>query len=116
MTMRRLILLSFLLAGCGETAETGSNVATNSAAPAGYSAVQQRVIGLSPQLRDGVLFRAIRDGAAACQGVAEAAREADQDGRPVWSARCSDGPAYLIAIGPDGVAQVTKVSGERARG
>ncbi len=108
--MRALILLPLALAACGEAADTNAAVA---AAPAGLTAVQRRVVDLSPQLRDGVLFRAIRDGGAACQGVAATAREAEQDGRPVWSARCTDGPAYLIAIGGDGVAQVTKVSAER---
>lgn len=114
--MRALILLPLALAACGQAADTNTTAAANTAAPAGFTAVQQRVVDLSPQLRDGVLFRAIRDGDAACQGVAETTRQADQDGRPVWAARCTDGPAYLIAIGPDGTAQVTKVSGDRASG
>ena len=115
--MRVPILLPLALAACAQAADTNTTAAAaNGAAPAGPAAVQKRVVDLSPQLRDGVLFRAIRDGGAECQGVSATAREADQDGRPVWSARCTDGPAYLIAIGRDGVAQVTKVSGDRARG
>ena len=113
--MRATILLPVMLAACGQVTDTNTT-ATNSTAPAGFTAVQRRVIDLSPQLRDGVLFRAIRDGDAECQGVAETTRQADQEGRPVWAARCTDGAAYLIAIGPDGTAQVTKVSGDRASG
>ena len=112
----RVLILPLALAACGQAADTNTTAVANSTAPAGLTAVQKRVVDLSPQLRDGVLFRAIRDGGAECQGVAATAREADQDGRPVWSARCTDGPAYLIAIGSDGVAQVTKVSGDRASG
>ncbi|WP_375403647.1 hypothetical protein [uncultured Sphingomonas sp.] len=117
--MRALILLPLALAACddaADSADSNATATTNAAAPVRLSTVQQRVVDLSPQLRDGVLFRAIRDGGAECQGVAAAAREADQDGRPVWSARCTEGSAYLIAIGADGVAQVTKVSGDRVRG
>ncbi|WP_375427987.1 hypothetical protein [uncultured Sphingomonas sp.] len=114
--MRALIMLPFVLAACDQAMDTNAAAAANADAPARLSAVQQRVIDLSPQLRDGVLFRAIRDGGAECQGVAATAREADQDGRPVWSSRCTEGSAYMIAIGADGVAQVTKVSGDRVRG
>ena len=112
----RVLILPLALAACGQAADTNTTAVANSAAPAGLTAVQKQVVDLSPQLRDGVLFRAIRDGGAECQGVSATAREADQEGRPVWSARCTDGPAYLIAISPNGVAQVTKVSGDRARG
>lgn len=109
-------MLTLLLAACGGAPQTntapGSDADTST--PAGLTEVQQRVIDLAPRQRDGVLFRAIRDGDAECQGIAGSVRQADQEGRPVWAVRCSDGPAYLIAIGPDGVAQVTKVSGDRA--
>lgn len=117
--MRRCFLplsaLILALAAC-QQAPAGDNAAAPAnatATPAGLSDLQQRVVGLSQGQRDAVLFRAIRDGDAPCQGVAEAHRQEDVDGNPVYAAVCTDGPAYAIAIGRDGVAQVTRVSPDR---
>jgi hypothetical protein len=114
--MRALIALPLLLAACGEQAATTNETATvNSAAaaPAGYSPLQQRMVDLPQRQLDGVLLRAIRDGDAPCQGVTESKRQADQDGQPLYVARCNDGPVYAITVDRQGVAVVTRVSADR---
>ena len=114
--MRALLALALLLTACGETAPATNETATataNTAAPAGYSQLQQRVVDLPQGQRDGVLLRAIRDGNAPCQGVAESLRQPDQDGQPLYVARCTDGPVYAITVDRNGTAVVTRVSGER---
>lgn len=54
-----------------------------------------------------VLLRAILDADQVCQGVNEAARQRDQDGMPVWLARCIGGQDWLVSIQADGTANVT---------
>lgn len=109
----RLTLLPLLaLAACGQqnTSGTSRNVSMESLAvtPA-TSDAQRRVANLPPGQRDGVLFRAIIDGNAPCQGVVETRRQPDVNGAPVYYARCSDGPRYGIAIDANGIAQVTRL-------
>ncbi|HEX8389280.1 MAG TPA: hypothetical protein VF636_09700 [Sphingomonas sp.] len=116
--MIRALPILILLAACQQSPEAGGNAAAaaNASAPAGYSEVQQRVVSLPAQQRYGVLLRAIRDGNAPCQGVAEEIRQADQEGNPAYVARCTDGPVYAIVVDRNGVAQVTRVSAERRQG
>ena len=54
-----------------------------------------------------VMIRAIRDARQACQGVNEAVRQPDNNGMPVWLARCEGGQDWLVTIQADGTAQVT---------
>ena len=54
-----------------------------------------------------VLLRAILDADQTCQGVNEAARQPDQEGMPVWLARCVGGQDWLVSIQADGTANVT---------
>ncbi|MFN3435276.1 MAG: hypothetical protein ACK4ZY_12865, partial [Sphingomonas sp.] len=63
------------------------------------------------RLDDGVLYRAIDDAKRPCQGIAEAVRQGDRQGKPVWAVRCIDGSAWLIALGDDGMADVTGIPG-----
>ncbi|PAX08243.1 hypothetical protein [Sphingomonas lenta] len=111
--MRTLVLLPLALAACQQQPAETAATTNNTAAPAGYSAVQQRTLDLPEEQRRAVFLRAIRDGDAPCQGVTEAPRQPDQDGNPVFAAICTDGPVYAIALDRNGVAQVTRVSGER---
>lgn len=113
--MRALFLLPLTLAACQQPADgnaAGENTASVTA-PAGFSSPQRRLIALSAAQQQGVLLRAIRDGEAPCQGVTESTRQPDQDGNPVFVARCTDGPVYALAIDRNGVAQVTRVSADR---
>lgn len=104
-----LILMPLALAACRQAEEpTGGN-----AVAAGFSPTQAKLVGLSQAQQQGVFLRAIRDGNTPCQGVSESHRQSDQDGDPVFVARCTDGPVYGIVVSRDGVAQVTRVSSER---
>lgn len=111
--MRTIVLLPLALAACQQQPAETVATTNNTAAPVGFSTVQQRVVDLPEESRRGVFLRAIRDGDAPCQGVTEAMRQADQGGNPVYVATCTDGPVYAIAVDRNGVAQVTRVSGER---
>lgn len=114
--MRALYLLPLTLAACQQPAAEGNTAGENTAAataPAGFSPTQLRVIELPEAQQQGVFLRAIRDGDAPCQGVAESNRQADQNGNPVFVARCTDGPVYALAIDATGTAQVTRVSPDR---
>lgn len=111
--MRPVFLLPLMLAACNQPSDTSTPANTASAEPAGFSNLQQAVVDLPEEQRLGVFLRAIRDGDAPCQGVTEATRQPDQDGRPVYVARCTDGPIYAVAISAEGVAQVTRLSPER---
>jgi len=102
-----LLTLPLMLAACGGSG--GRDTGGNTAAPAALTEVQQQVINMNEGQRNGVLLRAILDGGEECQGVSRSKRLPDNEGRPTWGARCGDGPAFQIAIGPDGVARVTRM-------
>ncbi|MCU6452789.1 hypothetical protein LPN01_01710 [Sphingomonas sp. A2-49] len=99
-----------MLAGCnGQPVPEAANVAaTATPAPGGYIA---KVLALPPRQLNGVLYRAIDDAKQPCQGIVEATRQADRKGKPVWAVRCVDGSAWLIALGDDGMADVTGIKG-----
>lgn len=112
--MRPLILLPLALAACQQQpTETAGNNAADATAPIGMGPSQLRLIELPEGQQHGVFLRAIRDGNAPCQGVTESHRQPDVDGNPVFSVRCTDGPAYTIAVDRNGTALVTKVSADR---
>lgn len=102
-----LASLPLLLAACGGSGDTAAG--GNAAAPAALTQVQQQVVGMNDGQRRGVLLRAIVDGGEDCQGVTRAKRLPDNEGRPTWAARCGNGSAYQVAVGPDGVARVTQL-------
>lgn len=111
--MRALILLPLALAACQGGAEEAANDTAAATGPVGMTPIQLRVAELPPAQRNGVLLRAIRDGAAPCQGITDANRQPDQDGKPVFAARCGDGPVYVIAVDRNGIARVTRLSDNR---
>lgn len=103
-----------MLAACGSPppAEQPANTATAAPAETGYIA---KVLALPPRQLNGVLYRAIDDAKQPCQGIADAVRQADRGGKPVWAVRCLDNSAWLIALGDDGVADVTGIPAPGAR-
>lgn len=112
MTFAMGMTLTAALAGC--SSEPRSDPQNNAAAAApresGYIA---RVTALPAGQLRGVLFRAVADAGRGCQAIQDYSREADRKGKPVWSARCSDGSVWMVALSDDGVAQVTGVPGPR---
>lgn len=68
-----------------------------------------KVQALSPGLRDGVLFRAIKSGGGApCQGVKQAeVRPPSKAGQPIWRVTCTDGSQWLVMLSDDGTALIT---------
>jgi hypothetical protein len=111
MAMRGLMALmtGLLLAGCGsQSAPEAQPTARATPAETGYIA---KVLALPPRQLNGVLYRAIDDAKRPCQGIAEATRQADRQGKPVWAVRCIDNSAWIIALGDDGMADVTGIPG-----
>lgn len=108
---RIALITSVALAACGSPpAGEQASATANTAAPkeTGYIA---KVLALPPRQLNGVLYRAIDDAKRPCQGIAEAVRQGDRQGKPVWAVRCIDGSAWLIALGDDGMADVTGIPG-----
>ena len=103
-----------MLAACGSQPATEPATNTVAAAPreTGYIA---KVLALPPRQLNGVLYRAIDDAKQPCQGIAEAIRQGDRAGKPVWAVRCVDNSAWLIALSDDGVADVTGIPGNGSR-
>lgn len=109
--MRRWTAMAALtmLAACnGQPAPEAANASAAAPVPGGYIA---KVLALPPRQLNGVLYRAIDDAKQPCQGIAGATRQADRKGKPVWAVRCIDGSAWLIALGDDGMADVTGIKG-----
>ena len=102
--------LSAMLAACGSQPAAEQAATNTTAAPAetGYIA---KVLALPPRQLNGVLYRAIDDAKRPCQGIAEAIRQGDRAGKPVWAVRCVDNSAWLVALGDDGMASVTGIPG-----
>ena len=103
-------ILSATLSACGSQPAPEATAVANGSAPreTGYVA---KVLALPPRQLNGVLYRAIDDAKRPCQGIAEAVRQSDRAGKPVWAVRCIDGGAWLIALGDDGMADVTGIPG-----
>jgi len=98
------LTLPLALAACGSGPDRGA------AAPSPpLTEVQRRVVALSDGQLRAVLLRSIIDGEEPCQGVVRAKRLPDREGRPTWAARCGNGTAYQVAVGPDGTARVVQL-------
>lgn len=102
--------LAIMLAACGSQPAEPVAANTTAAAPreTGYIA---KVLALPPRQLNGVLYRAIDDAKQPCQGIAEATRQSDRNGKPVWAVRCLDDSAWLVALADDGMADVTGIPG-----
>jgi len=104
------VLAVVLLAACDDGSP--NNNVRNIKVPEGE--YQARLLAMSEGERNAVFIRAIRDAGRNCQGVRQSAFEGDEVGRPVWSARCSDGSLWMIVIGRAGIAQVASYDELRA--
>ena len=103
--------LSAMLAACGSQPAADQAANTTAAARPAETGYIAKVLALPPRQLNGVLYRAIDDAKRPCQGIAEATRQADRGGKPVWAVRCLDNSAWLIALADDGMADVTGIPG-----
>ncbi|MCI1143282.1 hypothetical protein MOP88_14685 [Sphingomonas sp. WKB10] len=104
-----VLVLGMALAGCGTQGGSNETAAANTTATSQGSGYIAKVLALPPRQLNGVLYRAIDDAKQSCQGIADTLRQKDNNGKPVWAVRCTDGGAWLITIGDDGIADVTGV-------
>lgn len=102
------VALTLMLAGCGETTVDQNNTQIE----VSEGDYQQRLQALSDVERNGVFFRAIRDAGRDCRDIEGSTAGGELQGRPTWTARCTDGVDWLIIVGKDGLVQV--VSREEA--
>ncbi|WHO39707.1 hypothetical protein PMI04_003690 [Sphingobium sp. AP49] len=65
------------------------------------------VAKLDPDLRNGVLEKAIKASGVACPSVTGSERAEVRPGVKGWKAQCNNETAHLIEILPDGTAKVT---------
>lgn len=65
------------------------------------------VAKLDPDLRNGVLEKAIKASGVACPSVTGSERAEIRPGVRGWKAQCNNETAHLIEILPDGTAKVT---------
>jgi hypothetical protein len=98
--------LAAALAGCGPQ---GTDTANDTNA-ANAQATEHRIDTMPEGQRNAVFIRAIRDAGEQCQYVESSERITDQQGLPVWSARCSDGERWTIVIADDGTAAVSRAA------
>ena len=69
--------------------------------------MKPRVQKLTPEQRNGVFEKAIRDSGVACPAVTGSERTEIRPGVKGWKAQCDNDSAHLIEITPDGTAKVT---------
>jgi hypothetical protein len=91
-----------VLSGCNGPAQPQQNAAT--AQGGDYEA---RLRTMPDGARNAVFIRAIRDAGFECQHVASST-PAGKSGTAAWSAVCTDSGQWIIAIGANGNAQVTR--------
>ena len=91
-----------LLAGCGSPTPAPAPTPTATAATGDTA----RVAALPPNLRAGVLLRAIRDAGQDCQQVVDQAQAPTDAGPPAWVATCQDKHRWVVSIAADGTATV----------
>ena len=104
--MRSVMILG-LLAGLAACGGGGAEQATPVNAVKPESGAAAQVAKLTPDMRNGVFAKAIRDSGAACPEVTQADRAQVRPGVRGWKAQCSNESAHLIQITPDGTAKVT---------
>jgi hypothetical protein len=75
----------------------------NGAAPGNALAA---VLAMPDRQRNIVFVRALLDADLKCEGVTSSERLPDQDGKPLWRANCKNGTSHMIAITPDGTANI----------
>ncbi len=101
-----LAAVAVILVACGADEDGRIETEVRKSVPE-LSELQKKVMALPTGQRDAVLFRAIVDGGAPCQGVIDSVQQDGANGAPAYVARCKDGPVYLVNIAHDGIARVT---------
>ena len=106
-----IAIVALAAAACsgGQNANAPAASTANEAASAG-----NQVAALSEGQRDAVFIRAIRDAGLDCQHVERSVPEGTANNMPAWRATCQGGGTYLIAVGPDGTAQILPETGTAA--
>ena len=98
-----LLATALFLASCGGGDEV--TAVENRAMPETGAAAE--VAKLDPDLRNGVLGKAIKASGVACPSVTGSERAEIRPGVRGWKAQCDNQTAHLIEILPDGTAKVT---------
>ena len=90
------------LAGCGDTTpDNESQIEVPGPQP-----YQEELKAMPEAARNATFIRAIRDAGQACQHVESSSFVGEEQGFPVWEARCTESGVWKIMIQNDGVAQV----------
>jgi hypothetical protein len=95
---------ALMLAACGGGGERPLDNAAEVADNAAATNYQAEVAALNDTQRHMVLIRAIRDANLDCQQVTESEQMAGEG--LIYRARCGDGRDHIVAITPDGTAQI----------
>lgn len=95
---------ALLLAACGGGTDAPAQPDTGAADNAAVVNVQAQVANLNDTQRNMMLIRAIRDADIECQQVTESERMEGEG--LIYRTRCSDGTDHIVAITPDGTAQI----------
>lgn len=103
------LALIVMLSGCGGTGP-GENQST--AARGRSPADAQRIEQMTEAQRNAVFYRAIHDAGHECQQVVNSARSGENNGVPIWQARCRGGGSWFIAITANGYAQIAPAGPE----
>ncbi|MEI5687391.1 MULTISPECIES: hypothetical protein [Sphingomonas] len=101
-----MLVLAAALTACGSQPSPQPTPTATAPRETGYIA---KVLALPPRQINGVLYRAIDDAKQKCQGIAGVERQKPRNGKPVWAVRCLEGSAWLVALGDDGMAEVTGI-------
>ncbi|TPG15693.1 hypothetical protein EAH84_02600 [Sphingomonas oligophenolica] len=96
----------FGLAAC-DSSKAGNAPAPDAASTSNYL---DKLESLPGRQRDGVFLRAIRDSGQDCQGVTTSQRTETPDGKPAWTATCTDGTIWILVLGANGVMTVTNAA------
>lgn len=104
--VRTMLLLAamMVLASCGDSSNSVTAVDHQAMPDTGAAA---EVAKLDPDLRNGVLEKAIKASGVACPAVTGSERAEVRPGIKGWKAQCNNETAHLIEILPDGTAKVT---------
>ncbi|MDE0879056.1 MAG: hypothetical protein OSB00_10405 [Sphingomonas bacterium] len=104
------------LTGCAKSAPADNVAAENPAQNASTVNYLARIEALPQGQKEGVFLRAIRDSGQQCQGVSKAQSTETTGGSPAWMTTCTDGPAYVLVLGKDGMMNVTSAADVRGNG
>lgn len=97
------------LAAC-DSGTIGNAPAPDATSTSNYLAKLESLPG---RQREGVFLRAIRDSGQDCQGVTTSQRTETPDGKPAYTATCTDGSIWILVLETNGVMTVTNAANAR---